>query len=151
MVSSVVTVSAADRIVEVLDSCFEDFGSVLGDLGELKGYAVERVNWFLFFTIVRRLQSMTKLFSYLEKIEDSVFLNEGEVESASPDVLRRDYREIQNQVSGFLEFSRKFVLQNQELLAAQTPLEMELLAKLKGLSMETQQKLLNLISEKEVK
>lgn len=75
-----------------------------------------KMGMYLAFIIVKRLSKLDSIFSYIEKIEKKLFDPRRDLSKTPESELRADYKELTAVAERFMEYSRKFAIQNRELI-----------------------------------
>jgi len=90
------------------------------EVENMMGSLVEKVNWSIAFMIVQQFGRVNNMLKYIDAAEAELF-NPDTVADMDTEDLRGNYKEVTAKLNTFLEFTRKFVLQHKEILAAGVP------------------------------
>ena len=86
------------------------------ELAQAMDSVAEKINMGVAFLVVQRLASMSRNFAFLQALEESLFDPE-RVKGMDGKQRMSDYRTITKESNEFMEFVRKFTLQNKEMFS----------------------------------
>lgn len=100
---------------------------------------------YLAVLIVKRMSKLNRVFAYLDKIEQKLFDPSRDISRTPESELRDDYSSLTKVAESFMEFSRKFAIQNKDLIT--DPERDELANMIRSLDPEALKRMKGLISQ----
>lgn len=86
-------------------------------VSEMMSDVSNKMAMYLAYTIVKRLSRLDKVFTYINKIEDRLFDPKRDLSKVPEVELRKDYTDLSKMAESFMEYARKFAIQNRDLVS----------------------------------
>lgn len=76
-----------------------------------------KMSWYIAWILVQRMSNLNGVMTYLKQIETQLFQPREDARRIGEVDLRKDYKLINETLTEFLEFSRKFAVQSKDLIS----------------------------------
>jgi hypothetical protein len=97
----------------------------------------QKLNWYVGCTILAQYARIPALFDALGTVSETLFNNVTLAEETDPVKLMEYYKNIQKEIMQIMEFARKFVIQNKDMLADNSSFyDRSLFEKIKSMPMD---------------
>lgn len=116
------------------------------ELSAAMDQVAERINMATAYIVVQRLAQMSRTLHFLQEIEEGLF-DPSRIKNMDASERMKNYKTITKETSEFLEFTRKFTLQNKEMFSRKSQAD-ELANILRELDPSVVQELLRTLSKK---
>ena len=109
----------------------------------------QKLNWFLVHSILAQYTRIPRMFAYMQKAEEVIYdMKDFEGDNVDRDTVRKNYSRLTSDLESLLEFSRKFTVQNKDIIGVETnPEDQVLLEKIKAMSPEMISKILKIVED----